>query len=352
MIMCGTMIRLSSASTHNSLRLLALCSALGAGACGGGEDGGLVEMAPTKVQELQVDGGQVRVAPLGDAIVVAWQDSMAGTTTLARYDAALAEVWRVSFGTGLPLRLRVRDGRIHVLGAEELFVFDADGAMVGQWPVAGAVDFALTDDRLVALRSDAVVELDAAGLEVGTYPVAPGFMSPWALEASAAGYCATGVLNDADTTTCFAWDGTRSPVSLEHPGTKFTTERDFVALTDEGIVSTLTATLDGLSVYALRLADGGYVGEYGFEHGRGVSKVLLGPGERTMWLELEEWCDDNCHIGFRLGLLDDSASTAIWRTDLFQVTGTVGNTWTAVADGDRVLVATDRAVFVVSNEPE
>ena len=123
---------------------------------GGGEDGGLVETAPTKVQELPIEGGKVRVAALGDAIVVAWQDPMLGTTTLARYDAALAEVWRVSFGTGLPLRLRVRDGRIHVLGGDELFVFDADGVMVGQWPVAGAVDFALTDDRLVALRSSPV----------------------------------------------------------------------------------------------------------------------------------------------------------------------------------------------------
>lgn len=351
MILFGTMTRPSFPTTvHDCARLVALCSALlGAAACGD-EEGELVATAPTRVQELAIEGGEVRVAPLGDAIAVAWQDSMTGTTTLARFDAELQEVWRVSFGTGLPLRLRVRDGRIHVLGAE-LFVFDADGAMVGQWPVGAAMDFALTEDRLVVLRGDGVFELDDAGAEIAAHPVDPGLESAWAIEASAAGYCVTGTIADDTTTTCFGWDGAQSQVRLMQQGLRPSSDRDFVALSDAGVVSTLAATIDGLSAYALRIADGGYVGEYGFEHGQGVARVLLGPGERTMWLELEEWCDANCHIGFRLGLLDGTASTALWRSDLFQVLGTVGNSWTAVADGDRVLVATDRSVFVVSNEP-
>lgn len=320
------------------------------GACGGD---GLTDEAPTQLRELAVDGGHVRVAALGDGIAVAWQHPMTGAGTLARYDAALQQLWRVDFGAGQPLAVRAWGDRIVALAAEEIFAFDADGTVVGQWPVSAARDIAVVGARLLALTDDAVVELDATGAQIATHPVDPEFTTGWSLEASTAGYCPTGLVNDDNVTTCFGWDGVQSPVSVPQPSFVLSAERDFAVLADDGVVSAFSFNPNSdLKIVSQQLADGRFVGEHAFEYDPQADphKVFLGPDDRLMWLELEDWCDDNCHIGFRVGLTDPSRAGTAWRTDLFAVLGTVGNMWTATADDERIYVASDRAVYVVSND--
>jgi hypothetical protein len=314
-------------------------------------DDGLLASAPTKLEEVEVTGGNVRVVGLGGEFAVASQDQMTGGGILARYSESLAPMWSVTFDPCQPLALRSLGDDVISLACENVYVFDEAGNITANWTVPGAHDLAVGGGRLVVLTDDAVEEFDVGGTPVATHPIDPEMTTSWALEASAAGYCTTGFFDAQNRTTCFSWDGVRAPRALSGPDSAALVERDFAVLGDAGIVSTLSVS-DALHATSMDLDTGYFAGEYEFPYTNDsyVAKLFLGQDDRVMWLEVGDWCTDNCFKGFRVGLLDADRSSATWRSELFEVPGVIGNMWTATVDGDRIYVASNRAVWVVTAE--
>lgn len=312
---------------------------------------GLLASAPTKLEEVQVEGGNVRVVGLGGEFVVSSQNLTNGDAILARYNEALAPMWSITFDPCQPLALRALGDDVISLACENVYVFDEAGNITASWTVPGAQDLAVGGGRLVVLTDDAVEEFDVSGTPVATHPIDPGMTASLALEASAAGYCPTGFFDDENRTTCFSWDGVQAPQALYGLDNASSVERDFAVLSDAGIVSTLSVS-DALHANSMDIDTGYFAGEYEFPYSNDsyVAKLFLGQDDRVMWLEVGDWCTDNCYKGFRVGLLDDDRSAATWRSELFEVPGVIGNMWTATTDGDRIYVASNRAVWVVTAE--
>ncbi len=315
------------------------------------QDDGLLETAPTNITEVAVEGGNVRVAGLGGGFVMGSQDLVNGDGYLARYDASSELMWSLNFAPSQPLAIRVLGEQIIALADESVFVFDPAGNQTASWAVPNARDLAVGGGRLVVLTDDAVLEFDTEGTMVASHPVDPAMTSGWSLEASAAGYCPTGFASDQNLTTCFSWEGVATQVALVQPGTASSVERDFAVLSDSGVVSAL-AVSDALHAYSVDLDTGYFAGEYEFPYNNDgyVSRLFLGPDDRLMWLEIGDWCTDNCYLGFRVGLLDEDRSAMKWRSELFEVPGVVGNDWTATTDGERIYVASNRAVWIVTSD--
>lgn len=312
---------------------------------------GLLANAPTQIEEVEVAGGNVRVVGLGGEFVAASQDLTTGDAILERYNESLEPMWSVTFDPCQPLAVRALGDDVISLACENVYVFDEAGNITANWSVPGAQDLAVGGGRLVVLTDDAVEEFDVSGTAVATHPIDSAMTLSLALEASAAGYCTTGYFDDQNRTTCFSWQGVQTPPALFGPDSASSVERDFAVLGDRGVATSLSVS-DALYAYSINIDTGYLAGEYEFPYTNDsyVAKLFLGQDDRVMWLEIGDWCTDNCYKGFRVGLLNEDRDDATWRSELFEVPGVVGNMWTATTDGDRIYVASNRAVWVVTGE--